>query len=132
MKSVMRFALFLFLLPVLGTTQLSVAQGTDLGTVVGVVRDATGAVVPNAKVVTLDLATNSTHETKTNSQGEYRVFGLSAGTYQVSVSAAGMSTTKITGVRVNGSDTVSADAVLKVESSTEAVEVTAEDSSNQH
>ena len=37
-----------------------------------------------------------------------------------------MSTTKITGVRVNGSDTVSADAVLKVESSTEAVEVTAE------
>ena len=31
-----------------------------------------------------------------------------------SISARGMSTTKITGVRVNGSDTVSANAVLKV------------------
>jgi hypothetical protein len=50
----MRFALF-FLLPVLGTTQLSFAQGTDLGTIVGVVTDTTSAVVPNAKVVVLTL-----------------------------------------------------------------------------
>ena len=90
MKSVMRFALFLFLLPVLGTTQLSVAQGTDLGTIVGVVTDTTGAVVPNAKVVVLDLDTNTPHETKTNAQGEYNVFALNSGAYQVVISAPGM------------------------------------------
>ena len=126
MKSVPRFALFLVLLSLSGTVEFLIAQGTDLGTIVGVVTDATGAVVPNAKVVTLDLGTNSTLETKTNSQGEYRVFGLSAGSYQVSISAPGMSTTKVTGVRVNGSDTVSANAVLKVESTAQAVEVTAQ------
>ena len=126
MKSVMRFALFFFLLPVLGTNQLSFAQGTDLGTIVGVVTDTTGAVVPNAKVVVLDLDTNTPHETKTNAQGEYNVFALNSGAYQVVISAPGMTTAKITGVRVNGSDTVSANAVLKVSAASESVEVTAD------
>ena len=126
MKSVMRFALFFSLLPLLGTTQLSFAQGTDLGTIVGVVTDTTGAVVPNAKVVVLDLDTNTPHETKTNAQGEYNVFALNSGAYQVVISAPGMTTAKITRVRVNGSDTVSANAVLKVSAASESVEVTAE------
>ena len=126
MKSVMRFALFFSLLPLLGTTQLSFAQGTDLGTIVGVVTDTTGAVVPNAKVVVLDLDTNTPHETKTNAQGEYNVFALNSGAYQVVISAPGMTTAKITRVRVNGSDTVSANAVLKVSAASESVEVTAD------
>lgn len=126
MKSVMRFALFFSFLPLLGTTQLSFAQGTDLGTIVGVVTDTTGAVVPNAKVVVLDLDTNTPHETKTNAQGEYNVFALNSGAYQVVISAPGMTTAKITRVRVNGSDTVSANAVLKVSAASESVEVTAD------
>jgi hypothetical protein len=125
MRSVTRFALFLLLLSALATAQFLFAQGTDLGTIVGVVTDSSGALVPNAKVVTLDLGTNTPRETKTNSQGEFRVFGLSAGSYQVSVSAPGMATTKITGIRINGSDTASANAVLKVESSAQSVEVSA-------
>ena len=44
-------------------------------------RTAAGAVVPNAKVAILDLATNTPRETKTNAQGEYRVFGL--GSWQI-------------------------------------------------
>jgi Carboxypeptidase regulatory-like domain/TonB dependent receptor len=109
-----------------GCAQFLFAQGTDLGTIGGLVTDASGAVVTNAKVIILDLATNAPRETKTNAQGEYRVFGLSSGEYQVSVSAPGMSTTTITGIRLHGSDTVSADAVLKVASATQAIEVRAE------
>jgi hypothetical protein len=116
--------LALFLL--LGTAQFLVAQGTDLGTITGVVTDGTGAVVPNAKVVILDLATNTSRETKTNSQGVYRVFGLSQGRYQVSVSNPGMTTVNVNGVEIKGSDLVSADAQLKVASSNESVEVTAD------
>jgi Carboxypeptidase regulatory-like domain len=77
-------------------------------------------------VVILDLATNTPREAKTNAQGEYRVFGLSPGTYQVSISLSGMRTTQITGIVIHGSDVVSADAVLKLASATESVEVTAE------
>jgi hypothetical protein len=126
MKSVMYCALFLILLLAFGTGQFLFAQGTDLGTIRGLVTDGTGAVVPNAKVVILDLGTKSTRETKTSAQGEYRVFGLTSGTYQVSVSLAGMRTTQVTGIVLHGSDVVTADAQLKVASASETVDVTAE------
>ena len=114
------------LLAIFGGTNLAFAQGTDLGTIAGLVTDGTGAVVPNATVVILDLATNTQRETKTNAQGEYRVFGLSAGRYQVSVSAPGMRTTQISGIDVKGSDSLTANAVLKLATASESVEVTSE------
>ena len=126
MKSVVCFVLSLVLTFTLGSAQFLFAQGTDLGTIRGLVTDSSGAVVPNAKVVILDLATNTPRETKTNAQGEYRVFGLKSGEYKVSVSLAGMGTTEVRGIQLNGSDVVSADAVLKVASATETVAVTAE------
>jgi hypothetical protein len=126
MKSAKYFSLLLTLLSAFGGAQFLFAQGTDLGTITGLVTDGTGAVVPNAKVVILDLGTKSTRETKTSAQGEYRVFGLTSGTYQVSVSLAGMRTTQVTGIVLHGSDVVTADAQLKVASATETVDVTAE------
>src|ERR1700745_2383259 len=126
MKFAKSFALFLILLAALGSTQLMFAQGTDLGTITGSVTDASGAIVPNAKVVILDLGTKATRETKTNAQGEYRVFGLTSGTYQVSVSLAGMRTTQVTGIVLHGTDVVTAGAQLKVASASETVDVTAE------
>ncbi len=126
MKFATYFALFLILLAVFAGAQPAFAQGTDLGTITGTVTDGTGALVPNAKVVILDLATNTPRETKTNAQGDYRVFGLSMGKYQVSVSMAGMRTTQITGIEITGSDTVRADAQLKVASASETVDVSAE------
>ncbi|MBI3475401.1 MAG: TonB-dependent receptor [Acidobacteria bacterium] len=102
-----------------------VAQGTDLGTLRGLVTDATGAAIPRAKVVILDLATNTSRETTTNSQGEYQMFGLRAGNYKVTVSAAGMGTTDVTGIVLNGSATVSANATLKVASNVDTIEVVA-------
>ncbi len=126
MKSTKYLAIFLILLAALVSSQLVFAQGTDLGTITGTVTDPSGAIVPNAKVVILDLATNNPRETKTNAQGEYRVFGLGIGKYQVSVSLAGMRTTQVTGIEINGSDTVRADAQLKVASASETVDVLAE------
>ncbi|MGH9505114.1 MAG: carboxypeptidase regulatory-like domain-containing protein [Terriglobales bacterium] len=126
MKSAKNLVLWLTLLSVCGSLQFLFAQGTDLGTIRGLVTDSSGAVVPNARVTILDLGTNSSRETSTNAQGEYRVFGLSSGGYTVSVSAPGMSTTQVTGIVLNGSDTKSADAVLRVASTKEAVEVTEE------
>src|SRR5216117_2109238 len=67
-------------------------QGTDLGTIRGTVTDSSGAVVANAGVIVLDVGTGATRETKTNSRGEYQIFGLPSGTYKVSVANAGMTT----------------------------------------
>jgi hypothetical protein len=82
--------------------------------------------VPNAKVTILDLATNTPRETKTNAEGVYRVFGLRPGAYKVSVTAPNMGTSEITGIQLVGSDVINANAVLKVASTTQTLEVTAE------
>src|SRR6266542_5630687 len=110
-------------------------QGTDLGTIRGTVTDSSGAVVANASVTALDVGTGATRQTKTNSHGDYQIFGLRSGTYKVNVANPGMATAEITGIVLNGSDVVSANAVLKVSTATEQVVVTAEapliDSSDQ-
>src|SRR5690348_13112385 len=117
MKAATWFVRLLTLLLVLaGAQQLLFAQGTDLGTITGVVTDGSGAVVPNAKVVILDLGTNATRTTQTNSQGVYRVFGLPLGRYDVTISNAGMNSVVVKGVQVNGSDVLAANAQLKVAS----------------
>jgi len=126
MKSVTHSAKWLVLLLVIGCAQFLVAQGTDLGTITGSVTDASGALVPNATVTILDLSTNTPRETKTNAEGVYRVFGLRPGGYKVTISAANMGTAQITGIQLVGSDVVNADAVLKVASTTQTLEVTAE------
>ena len=110
-------------------------QGTDLGTIRGTVTDSSGAVVASASVTALDIATGAARETKTNSHGEFQIFGLRPGTYKVTITNPGMATAEITGLVLNGSDVVSANAVLKVATATEQVIVTSEaptiDSSDQ-
>ena len=101
-------------------------QGTDLGTIRGTVTDSTGAVIPSATVTVTDALTNSARETKTNSQGNYEMFGLKPGTYRVVITAVGMSKKEITDIVLNGSDTVSADAVLKISAAQESVVVSME------
>jgi hypothetical protein len=101
------------------------AQGTDLGTIRGSVADSTGAVIPGAKVVVLDLATNTSRETTTNSHGDYEMSGLRSGSYKVTVSAASMGAIDLTGIVLNGSDVVNANAVLKVAGKSESLEVIA-------
>ena len=100
MKLARLIAMLLIVLSALGGAQFLFSQGTDLGTIRGLVTEATGAVVPNAKVVIIDLATNTSRETKTNAEGEYRVFGLRPGKYEVDVSAPNMRTTQVTGIRL--------------------------------
>src|SRR5258708_35136928 len=101
-------------------------QGTDLGTIRGTVTDSTGAVIPGATVTVTDALTNTARETRTNSQGNYEMFGLRPGTHRVAITAAGMSKKEITNIVLNGSDTVSADAVLKVSAAQESVVVSLE------
>jgi len=101
-------------------------QGTDLGTIRGIVTDTTGAIIPGAAVSVVDALTSSARETRTNSQGNYEMFGLKPGTYRVIITAPGMSKQEIMDIVLNGSDTVSADAVLRVSAAQETVVVSLE------
>lgn len=121
-----RFPCFFSLLCFVFAASVVFGQGTDLGTIRGIVTDTTGAIIPGAAVSVVDALTSSARETRTNSQGNYEMFGLKPGTYRVIISAPGMSKQEIMDIVLNGSDTVSADAVLKVSSAQETVVVSFE------
>jgi hypothetical protein len=126
MKSARYFALLFVLLLAFGSAQFLLAQGTDLGTLQGTVKDPSGAVIASAKVNIVDLETNASRETSANGQGDFEVFGLKSGHYRVSVTAPGMSTTVINDVMVTGSRTVGLSVTLHVSQVSEKVEVSAE------
>ena len=111
-------AAFVFLVCILSLVFAgsSFAQGTDLGTVRGTVTDSSGAVIAGAKVTLTDSLTGTSRVTSTNSDGNYQVFGLKAGTYEITVETPGMAKSEIHGVVLKGSDVVTTDAVLKVSS----------------
>ena len=56
-------------------------------TIVGTVEDATGALVPNAKVTISDSATGVNREATTDSAGNYTIPSVPIGTYVVKITA---------------------------------------------
>src|ERR1035438_875216 len=126
MRSVTRFTLLVTLLTVLGIAHSMFGQGTDLGTIQGTVKDPSGAVIANATVTVIDVATNAPRQTNANGAGDFEVFGLRSGRYKVSVTASGMNTEVINDVVVNGSKTVGLSVTLRVSSVADKVEVSAQ------
>src|SRR5664279_1574459 len=100
-----------------GQTQSARLQGT--------VHDASGAIVPNAKVVAVHNATKDSSEATTNSSGLYVLPVLRPGTYTLTVEAAGFSKSVVTGIELAVSANISQDVTLDVGKLTETVEVTA-------
>jgi hypothetical protein len=103
---------------------IALGQGTDLGTIRGVVTDSSGSLVPNAAVTVTDTSTGAARQAKTNGVGEYQVFGLRSGTYKVAVNSTGFATQEVENVAVLGSSVIGVNVTLRVSSAEEKVEVT--------
>lgn len=106
-------------------TQNLLAQGTDLGTIRGTVTDVSGAVVAQAEVEIIDLATHTSRHYKTNSRGDYEASALQSGRYQVKVTAPGFGANVINGIVLAGTTSTSANAVLRA-SADSTVQVSSE------
>ena len=95
------------------------------GSIVGAVTDASGAVVPNAKVTITDVSKNVSFTTTTNAAGNYELTHLIVGTYEVKIEAQGFQTFVQTGVQVNVDASAAVNATLQVGALTQTMEVTA-------
>jgi hypothetical protein len=99
---------------------------SERGSISGTVRDASGAVVPGAKVVVTNPATNSTLNTVTTESGDYTAPNLSAGTYTVRIEREGFKHAVLNSVSVNAGLVARGDVTLEVGTSQQAVEVQAQ------
>src|SRR4029077_7624767 len=73
-------------------TQTVFAQ-VDQGSVEGTVQEASGSVVPNAKLTLLNKDQGLSLETTTKASGEYIFSPIKIGNYSLSVTAPGFATT---------------------------------------
>lgn len=104
--------------------QSAVAQ-SDSTSVSGSVTDASGAMLPNAKVVLRNEATGVEQSITSNESGQYTIPNVRPGTYTVTVEANGFSTFKTSGVQVDASIAKRVDAALKIGETSVSVEVEA-------
>jgi len=95
----------------------------DNGSLVGTIRDATGATVPNASVTITNTDTAATTQLKTNSMGDYEVPSLHVGIYKIAVSAPGFSEAVADNITISVGGRQRIDLTLKVGSAQATVEV---------
>jgi hypothetical protein len=96
-----------------------------LGSITGSVADATGALVPNARVVAVEVSTAVQHETVTNASGSYLFSDLPPGGYSITISAVGFKELRSGEIALTAQQVQRFDARLEIGSSAERVEVQA-------
>ena len=124
MKRSLIAALICFLC-VVGLAQPVLAQTATTGQIVGVVKDQTGAVVPNA-TLSLTSAAGQQRTLSTDAEGRYRFALLPPGNYTLTVEAPGFKKLTLDYINVTVTQTTELDAGLTVAAAGESVNVTAE------
>ena len=99
------------------------AQTTGLSTLVGVVTDTTGAVVPGAKVSVVNTETQFNFDGVTNSSGSYYVPYLRPGIYTLTIEAQGFKKYVRDGIELRTNEQPRIDVNLEIGNVTESVEV---------
>ena len=98
------------------------AQSGD-GTVLGTVLDASGAAVPNASIQLLNQATGVKSSTTTDSNGSYRFNNILVGTYSLTASATGFTTTTMKDLAVELNKATTANLKVEIGTVSTAVDV---------
>ena len=114
----------LLLMLVFGAVQ-AFAQ-LDTGSILGVVRDRSGAVVTDATVKVTNTKTGKVYSTKTSDSGEYNLPSLPTGPYKVEVDHAGFKTGIVNEVFLHATERRATDVNLEIGAATDQVTVTAE------
>src|SRR5262245_22057741 len=121
MSSPVRLSVVLAVLSLIPATAFAQAS------IAGVVRDASGAVLPGATVeASSPVLIERVRSAVTDGGGNYRIVDLRAGTYTVTFTLTGFSTVKREGIELEGAFTATVNADMKIGVVTETITVVAE------
>jgi hypothetical protein len=87
---------------------------SEVGTIAGVVRDDAGAVIPGARITIRNAQTGSVRNTLADQSGNYRISGLTDGTYEVIAEFPGFQSSIRSNVRVSSTQGASVSFTLNV------------------
>src|SRR5438445_6440514 len=90
------------------------AAQSIFGAIVGTVTDATGAVIPGAKITATNIRTNEKREFTTNEFGTYELNNLFPGTYVIEGERAGFVKHRHENIELADNQNIRADFTLKV------------------
>ena len=120
----MGLGLFLALVASLGLGPQTAAQSTYTAQLSGVVKDASGGVIPGAKVVLTDEATGVGVTYSTDGRGIYVFTGMRPGSYTIRVEAPGLTAQERRGLTLAVSQQATLDFSLSPGKVSESVTVT--------
>jgi hypothetical protein len=125
MKRQRRFCLVLLLALLFAAPAMLLSQ-SYFGTVTGVLSDATGAVIPGAKMTLLDQEKGYKFNAVSDATGRYLFRTIPPGVYSVTAESDGFEKTVRTDIRVDVNINATANLTLKVANSTQTIEVTSQ------
>jgi hypothetical protein len=103
---------------------VSVHAQYDNGSLVGTIKDGTGAPIAGAAVTITNDATAIATQVKTNASGDYEVPSLKVGSYSISAAANGFASAQATNITISVGSRTKIDLALKVGAASATVEVT--------
>jgi hypothetical protein len=105
---------------------LSLYAQNDRGALTGTIQDQGGAVIPNTKVLAVNVANGAESKTVSTETGNYTIPSLPAGEYRLIVEAPGFKKFTQQGITVQVANTGRIDVILQIGSASESVTITAE------
>ncbi|HEV8575167.1 MAG TPA: carboxypeptidase-like regulatory domain-containing protein, partial [Dehalococcoidia bacterium] len=113
-----------FAILLLAASQTAQAQTANTGTVLGLVADPSGAVVPGAEVQLTDATTSAVRTAVANESGRYTFVAVKPGTYSVAASAPGFQKSVVAQLVVEVARSYTVNFELKLGQGSEQVVVT--------
>lgn len=108
---------------VLAATARPLRAQSTFGTILGTVKDTTGAVVPGATVVITNTDEGAARNVTTDASGNYELVDVKPGHYSVSVTKTGFQRSDVAGLTLAARQTLRADVRLPIGQITQSVTV---------